>query len=239
MKRFICYSIIILIACTISSNKLFAGPLKDTLNPVDWNPYDESKPVVNDQIGYVPSNDWTKSLGFPRNRISLDIAPFMSRGNPGIYIGLDYELFLSRYISLDYNISLGSSMHNNLYLNVNSGIIGSGYCIMGIADDDDENSDDRDVRAGAVSLAILSAIIPEGIGVHIPLNKNSNLNFHIAPLAYQFIGGYEGMAFSFSAKVTYQLTRLLSVSPYAKISTLYSGESAAISLMGIQLGFSF
>lgn len=246
MKRFICFSSTVLIVCIIISQNLFAYSLRDTLNPVDWNPYEDSKPKIdssqiNNNTNYNSNYtySWDESDYYPRHRISLDISPVISRGNPGVYFGINYEFFVSKYISLDYNFSYGTMARDNSYGNINAGIVGSGCCIVAMGEDyNDDDNNSRD-DGGLISLAILSAIIPEGVGFHMPLEKNMNLSFHIAPLSYQFMGGYSGLALAVTTKFTYQLTKVLSISPYIKFSTLYSGESTALSAFGAQLGFCF
>ncbi len=99
--------------------------------------------------------------------------------------GINIEIFITKNISINYSLTLGSD-GRNLALHTTGGIIG-GINLLGYAIEDDYYDDEESSSGFIYGSSVIMMVLPEGINIHVPLSKYISLVPYIHPLGYDYI----------------------------------------------------
>jgi hypothetical protein len=151
-------------------------------------------------------------------------------------IKLNMEVFVSKSISLNYSLGLGSSSHD-FYYNSHAGLVGGGYLFLKGVDHENRIDDEESSINPMYFVGIFLALIPEGINFYVPVNLNSKSAFlvpYINPLSYTFYKDVSTMSSGAGMKLQYFLGNSLYIMPDLGVQYLYKTGTP---IMNIGLGF--
>lgn len=148
--------------------------------------------------------------------------------------GLNLELFVSKRVSLNYSLMLGSD-GRNLAFHTPAGVIGGISLFSFMLEDDLFNDEDPDEYIYASSIILM--FLPEGINVHLPLSEYVSLVPFVNPLGYDYFANEKTYSSTFGLKIMYNLNDKLVIIPQAAVSLFYSSENHTCFSLGLSVGF--
>ncbi|MFH1051568.1 MAG: hypothetical protein V1779_11660 [bacterium] len=158
---------------------------------------------------------------------------FFSNNTLDMY-GLNLEIFITKNVSINYSLMLGSD-GRNLALHTTGGVIG-GINMLGYAIEEDYYDDEESSSGFIYGSSVIMMILPEGINIHVPLSQYVSLVPYIHPLGYDYIGNDRTVSSSVGLKVMYNINDKIVLIPQAGVSLFYSTENHTSYNLGLSVG---
>jgi hypothetical protein len=195
-------------------------------------------------------------------KASLQGTYFEANNTPVGHGGLGFELFMGKYMSLNYSFEFGiasTERKNYFYYHGAAGGTVSSLFLLGAAfssaidDDLDEafsqmlNTDfnlSSNVTSGLALAGIILLIIPEGINFNLNLGKALSVSPYINPLGLDYCGATESfgkklnLTWGYGAKVNLYFKNKRFISPRVGIKNYYANSNKGLEF-GLAYGFYF
>ena len=217
------------------SIELNIPPPQETIGePNEYQAPDDGKAPPEDEQGdtviYSDYLLWKKACNEPLDDTSTKCPPYLSffyennivNGKSNSLFGLNLEIFLSEYFSFNYSVGVGQ-IDGITFTRATPGIEAAGWYLKNTEESSEQYLEEGDAEAQASRylVAILLAMVPQGINVYIPVSGNTKLGFSFNPMNTYYNEGKAFWGVNCDMKLMFEFPRTKTmVAPYFGITNI-------------------
>ncbi len=191
-----------------------------------------STQLYSQEMEYIEKEDWQRfSLSLTYNHF-----PGYENGGSNMF-GINMKFDLTKFVSLNYSLSFGSSSEIGSLAHVFAGPVWSYNLISSIESNDGENAAIdflNAIKAGS----ILFLLIPEGVTFNLDMNDDYSLNPYINLLGYEYYNERWLMSSEIGLGGTIGKTKNFLIMPKAGYRFFYEGITGSV-VLGVEFGYKF
>jgi hypothetical protein len=152
-------------------------------------------------------------------------------------LGVNYEIFVTDKISLNYSFDFSLEPHIQLRHTPIMSYLGWKLLYPALQDLQDENEEESSDPSWAISAFVLSLLIPEGVNFHFPWRDDANTGIIVSinPLGYDYFNSIESFSSGILLQSRFGFGEKFFIAPLAGFSYAYKPKEI-IFRIGISAG---
>jgi hypothetical protein len=152
-------------------------------------------------------------------------------------IGLNYEIFVTDKISLNYSYNFSLEPHVQVRHTPIMPYLGWELLYPVLRDLNNENEEESSDPSWAISAFVISLLIPEGVNFHFPWRDNENTGIVVSlnPLGYEYINNIETFSSGITLQSRFGIGEKFYVAPLAGFNYAYKPKEIVFRI-GVAVG---